>query len=315
MNNNENNSKDFKLAEKVGEVLDGDQTFSDLTDPLASDLLHFKAETKEELNSQLPPSTQIWKRVQADMDSAKSNSANIYHLTRTTFAAAAAILIVCFAGLFYYFSQPQLVGKSEAKIAKVSLADGSQVTLRPHSKIFKSGLWSTANFTYELSGEGFFDITQRETHEFSVKAGNGIVRVLGTRFTLSNWSGETEVYLEEGKVKIESEVNNEETILHPGESVSISEQRIEKFTLENTREYTDWMQQELIFNNRTAAYVFSELEQHYQITINAPDDVLTSRLTGQLALENVNQTLQDIEIVLNGTFTKTNDQIYNFQSN
>jgi len=317
MADNQQHNDDHRLAREIGEVLKNKKSLSDLSHPILPDLLTFKKETKEQLDRQIPPSGQTWERIQAEIESntQKSSPANIFYLNKTVIAAAAAVLIVCFTGLFYYLTQPQLIGQSEDNIAVLTLEDGSQITLRPHSRLFKSGRWSTAGYEYSLTGEGYFEIKPREKEQFSVKAGNGIVRVLGTTFTLSNWSNKTEVFLEEGKVQIESDQNNSKAVLQPGESASVTARKITKTTPENPLEFTDWIRQELVFNNRRAGYVFTELEQHYQIEITAPDQILNNRLTGQMPLEDLEQTLQDLGIVLNGTFTKTDDQTYNFQTN
>ena len=313
--------RDNKLARDFGDVLEQNLDQSAISDPLYTRLLQYRRQKNQQLSglSESSNKQETWANIAQKMDNShqtettsRHSEARIFsisHRVKQFAAIAASLLVVCFAGLYYYLAQPILIKRTGAEIGHIVLADGSDVTLRPHSQLLKTGIWSLSDYQYKLVGEGYFQVVDQTSGEFSVQAGDGGIRVLGTNFNVSAWGNTTQVFLQEGKVMVEDITTNESVTLLPNETASVaSGAKIHKESTAEETEYTDWMQQQLVFNNRPLEYVFSELEQQFNITILVDAETADTRLTGELSIENLNTALSDLALVLDGTFTKVDNE-------
>lgn len=79
--------------------------------------------------------------------------------------------------------------------------------------------------------------------------------------------------------------------------------------------YTDWLNNQLVFQNESVANIFAELEQHFNITIQAQPAVLQENLSGSIQLDELNAVLGDLELVLGGSFEPTESNSFVFSSN
>lgn len=308
---------DLMLARHIGSSLAEQRDLSNISDPLLDSLLSYKAERENTGVSESLDSQDMWNRIVSETKPDGSNIYTLFGKNKSVWAAAAGILISALIGVFYYTSQPQLIAESGREIATVALENGSTATLRPHSEIHLLSK-NSKEIAYRLQGEAFFEVEKGDTRIFSVEAGSGEVRVLGTRFNLSSWGGQTQVYLEEGLIAFRHISADQTVKLEPGQSAQIKSDTnlIPRDTADvNPSEFTDWMNRELIFRNRTAGYVFSEFEQEFGIIIEASESVKSTSLSGGLALDDLEQSLQDLALVLNGEFTKVNQNTYKFESN
>jgi len=315
------NDPDLRLAHHIGEYLEGSIDLQAVEDPLTSPLVAYKKQRIEKSDS-IPnyDSHTLWDTISRETEP-KQESAKIYSLgkswpgSKAIWATAASLLIAAFIGLYYYtVQQPQVIASSAQSIETVVLEDGSKVTLRPHSTIFALPR-SSDEHHYKLDGEAYFEVTSLPERTFSVQAGSGKVRVLGTKFNLSNWGNQVQVYLEEGSISFENLNTSDSVILSPGEAAEIEPDETISSGSAELSEFTDWMNRELIFRNKTARYVFNEMEQEFNIAITAPDSILNTQLSGRLSLEDVGQSLEDLSLVLNGQFTNEGNNRFNFVPN
>lgn len=316
------NDPDLLLARRIGSYLDGEIELRTDANPLLDSLFDYKSRRTERINdisdTELP-SDEIWQEI-AESIYAGEDSATVLEPkskqsdSRTIWAVAASLLVAAFIGIaaYYYLSQqPQVLASSSANIETVLLEDGSKVTLRPHSSI-KALEVSAGEHSYQLEGEAFFEVVNNSNRIFSVRAGNGEVRVLGTRFDLSNWGDKTQVYLEEGSIRFENLESSEAVTLSPGEAAEIGPDNLLNTQTADMAEYTDWLNRELTFRNKTTRYVFNEMEQEFNIQITAPDSIMNTRLSGSLALGSVDESLDDLSLVLDGQFVKNGERQYTF---
>jgi len=316
------NDRDLQLARRIGSYLVGELKRAEEKDSLLDTLFEYK-ESRKHANRDLADSEihsdEIWEKI-SKATRPKENTANIYQLGRsatnfkTVRAVAASLLIAAFIGFatyLYMSQQPQLIASSSASIQTLTLEDGSRVTLRPYSSLEALNV-SPGEHSYKLEGEAFFDVVQNSDRIFSVRAGNGKVRVLGTRFDLSNWGDQTQVYLEEGSIRFENLETEDSVTLSPGEAAEIGPDNLLNSKPAEINEYTDWINRELTFRNKTAQYIFSEMEQEFNISITAPDSVLNARLSGSLSLGNIDESLEDLSLVLDGQFIKDGENSYSF---
>lgn len=315
------NDKDLQLARQIGSYLDGQLELETVEDPLIPMLLGYKNERKQRSyadSSVSVVSNQVWRQIEEQTDTGKQG-ARVYQLgrskTRAIWTTAAAILIAAFLGIYYFMNQqPQMVASSNQQIQTVQLIDGSKVTLRPHSAIYAL-TQSSQEQTYRLDGEAYFEVSPDPQRTFSVQAGNGKVSVLGTKFDLSSWGEQTQVYLEEGSIRFENLTTKDAVTLSPGESAAIGNDNTISTASTEITEFTDWMNRELIFKNKTVRYVLNELEQEFNFTFMAPDSIMETTLSGGLSLDNAQQSLDDLSLVLDGKFVKDAENRYRFVPN
>lgn len=303
-----NNDPNLQLARRVGNYLEGQSNLDEVEDPLIHVLADYKEQRSKKFDSAFDYDSQtLWDNI-SKKTRPQENSTRIHKpgksksFSKVIWATAASFLIAAFIGIYYYTAQqPDLIASSSQTIETVALADGSTATLRPHSSIYV--LPGNSNeHNYKLEGEAYFEVIPNAERTFSVQAGNGKVNVLGTKFDLSNWGNQIQVFLEEGSISFENMNTNDSVILSPGESAEIEPDNTLNSGIADRSEFTDWMNRELIFKNKTARYVFHEIEQEFNFIISAPDSIMNTKLSGELSLQDAQQSLEDLSLVLDGQF-------------
>ena len=301
-----------KLSVDFGEYLDGGSKPDATQDELISVLAQFREEKFVSiLNS---GKEEIWLRISEKI----SNPSKIHHLEKVSvlkaWSIAATILIASFVGLYMLFTKqsPSLVLQTYAQSGRITLLDGTEVLLRPNSKLVELS-YSDLKQEYSLEGEAYFQVTKNTNRAFIVTSGNGMITVLGTRFNLSNWGGGTQVYLEEGSVKFENTGTSSSVVLEPGESAKTT--NLGTLVLDedaNADEFNDWRNNQLIFNNREVEEIINELEQHFDIIVRVSDAVNKVKLSGGISLQSSEQSLEYLALILNGTFEQISEREYHF---
>lgn len=93
-----------------------------------------------------------------------------------------------------------------ASVRHVTLGDGSQVELNLGSELVFANYKHERRVTLK-KGEAFFDVSHDSRHPFVVRAGQGQVRVTGTRFNVWMYQDQVRVTLVEGSVWVTSNMN------------------------------------------------------------------------------------------------------------
>jgi len=307
-----NNDSDLLLAQKIGEALPDIERLQDDSDPLLQQLFSYREAQAEQIQG--IDSSLVWDAIESEMHAREP--ATIFRLTPAIrrYATAAAILIAALVGSFLYqnLSGPELIGESFSTVTKVELSDGSIVSLRPNSKLYEHSI-SASKATSSIQGEAYFDITHDPNRNFSVSTSQAKVEVLGTKFVLSNWGNTSRVFLEEGRIQYESLISRNSVVLEPGQSSEINELTITPEVIETESSvYTDWLDDQLVFQDQQVEDIFNELEHHFNIQIQRPEVLDEENLTGTIQLDDLSSVLQDLELVLGGNFTQTGENEYRF---
>ncbi|HLR25781.1 MAG TPA: FecR domain-containing protein [Fodinibius sp.] len=309
---------DLQLARAINRARLEGTRLSELKDPLVPPLLEHRQQLRQRIQVDQAARHEVWQQV-AEATSPSTDRGSVYRLfTAKSFrwAAAAAVLIGLLFSVLYiqFWQQPELLAQSGTTIKTIRLSDGSTVTLRPHSQLLAVEQ-TEATLLYELEGEALFEVRPKQQRTFSVQTDAGRVSVLGTRFMLSSWGNRTQVYLEEGSISLQPLQKDSTLILQPGEAASIGRDDDITHTFQaDARTFTDWLDQQLIFESKPAIQVVHELEQEFDISITLPDTVQNNRLSGQLSLESLQVSLNDLTLVLGGTFVRTGERSYRFEA-
>ncbi|MCQ6259349.1 FecR family protein [Pseudomonas sp. Q11] len=93
--------------------------------------------------------------------------------------------------------------EADASVRHITLGDGSQVELNLGSELVFANYKNERRVTLK-KGEAFFDVSHDTRHPFVVRAGQGQVRVTGTRFNVWMYQDQVRVTLVEGSVWVTS---------------------------------------------------------------------------------------------------------------
>jgi len=151
---------------------------------------------------------------------------------------------------------------------RVTLSDGTVVTLNSGSKLsFPTG-FRGAERNVTLEGEAFFDVAKNAGMPFIVSVEGRAIRVLGTKFNVSSYEEDRGVTatLLEGSILF-SDQNNHQAKLHPNQQVN-SEQG--KLTLKNVdaADYMAWTKGEFLFNDVPIATMMQKLARWYDVEVD-----------------------------------------------
>lgn len=242
-------------------------------------------------------------------------------------AAAAAIVIAAFLGFQYMetgFIKPAIIDNSvqpalvtvhtdyaESKV--ISLESGSQITLNANSSIsYREGWVWGGEVHIDLKGEAYFDVSKRKSSDgpaFRVATADGSVRVLGTRFLVSTWSGRTHVVLEEGEVAIQKATGARtaaDTILQPGERAEFSRYSpAVNIDHVNTEVYTSWLKGLWVFDHTPFIKVVERTEQMFGVEVAIADPALLVRkVSGSVESRNADTIIAALAKSLQVPFSR-----------
>jgi ferric-dicitrate binding protein FerR (iron transport regulator) len=197
----------------------------------------------------------------------------------------------------------------ERKLA--TLPDSTKVWLYGNTKLSYTSNFNNSERNVIFEGEAFFDVAHNADLPFKVMSGSHTITVLGTRFNVKANEKVVETVLEEGKVQINVDNNNQQCQLTPGQksAFDICNNRLTKMDEPVINIYTAITKGQLVFKNEELSSLSPRLEQWYGIQIKLDDDVKNLRFTGTIEKESINDVLNILAMSNNIKFTRINDTI------
>ncbi len=217
---------------------------------------------------------------------------------------AAAIFLFCLGStLFYFFAfkqRQQIYRTNYGETATLILPDSSTVVLNGNTTLRYAKDWryDKAREVW-LSGEAFFSVLQKPgkgNAQFIVHTPDVNVRVLGTRFNVTNRRQKTRIVLNSGKVCLSAnKLTNEKVTetLKPGEMAELvsAEQKFTKRRV-NPELYSSWTHKKLIFEATPLSDIVTLLEENYGFKVKMDDPkIVTRKITGEIYIDDVNTLL------------------------
>jgi transmembrane sensor len=230
----------------------------------------------------------------------------------------AAVLVIGLAGilswLYFAQNQPDIIYTTrfgERKVIK--LPDGSSVMLNGNSQLSLFSDWEEQNLREVwLAGEGFFKVLKKpENVRFVVHTENVAVEVLGTSFNVNERNTQTRVVLNEGKIKLSSNLDNQQVEMFPGEMVAFTPGK-PQLTKQKVRaeNLVAWTQRKLIFDDTPLTEVVQILEQTYGLEVKIKSKTLGNRrLTGEIDVKNADELLDALSKVFNIKVRKQDSKV------
>lgn len=182
------------------------------------------------------------------------------------------------------------------KQGAVTLPDSTKVWLNAGSEL----TYDHRNRSAVLTGEAYFEVEADASHPFYVQAGKVRVEVLGTRFNLMAYTGDSLVStsLLQGSVRLHSGSNT--VMVKPGEkTVWHARQAAFKTTGTGTETDTRWKDGELVFRKEPLDRAFVTLERWFGTKVvydrqSLAGHHITARLEKGETLERTFMLLREI---------------------
>ncbi len=221
---------------------------------------------------------------------------------RRTWVAAASVVVLLSAGVYMFVREEQKAPPAGAETLKVALttysnprggdqkelilADGSKVWLNAASSLKFPGQFDGPEREVELSGEGFFEVTNNSSKPFRVKIKDAEVEVLGTHFNVMAYEDESisRTTLIDGAVRMES--GNQFVVLKPGEQAEIPYPspgvvpRIKVVPVGSLDAVLAWKNGFFQFNNDDVHTVMRAISRAYNVDVQFDPNVPESHITG-----------------------------------
>ncbi len=156
----------------------------------------------------------------------------------------------------------------------IVLSDNTHVTLNAGTSLkYPVKFIKGHNREVHINGEAFFDVAKDKDRPFVVKSSGLNVRVLGTKFNVSNYPEDisTKTVLVEGSVSLYQEEiykPKEATLLTPGHLASLNKSN-KTIALEkvDVSLYTSWIYGTISFKHEPFKNILKKLERQYDIVI------------------------------------------------
>ena len=272
----------------------------DLKDHLLKDLY------KTELKDMEPPDlkklfNRIWYKIELKNRQPKSKIKYLY----TTIGIAAALVIGLFIGIYINSMQPKsepvyyAAHSPKGSVSEMILPDGTFIFLNADSRIRYAMDGEKGIREVFLTGEAWFDVAKNPRKPFVVHTPFYDIQVTGTQFNIKAYENDNQVIttLEEGEVIIQSSENiklAEEIVLKPGEQAVLNK-NTKEFIIRNvnTKWFTSWKDNKLIFINTSLKELVVLLERRYGVEIEVINkEILNFHFDGTIKNESIIEIME-----------------------
>ncbi len=221
-----------------------------------------------------------------------------------TVAAAAVVLLIWLNTKSTPITILALAGEQKA----IQLPESSHIQLNSGSRLIYDARHFDSDREVKLVGEAFFKV--HPGSKFTVITPQGSVTVLGTSFNVIAWPDRFEVTCYTGKVMVENESKDRETIT-PGERCTTDEESRELQTnlFPLSAESPDWTRGKFVFENQPLKIVVEELERQYNIKVKLAPGLAELKYVGLFDSGDLDKALSLITWPLHLKVEKNGDTV------
>lgn len=202
----------------------------------------------------------------------------------------------------------------------VRLADGTEFTLAPASRLRVPFAYTTGDRSVRLDGEAYFRVVHDTRHPFSVRANNLIVTDIGTAFDVRAYASDKaigRVAVVDGTVGVRVwggvaglRIGRAPETLSAGDVGVVTDTAVHVTRSPDIGRFVAWMQGGLVFNDTPLRDAVRDLERAYDIDIAISDSTLLSQpITARFSAEPVDQVLEAVTVAVGAQYHRTGRRV------
>ena len=245
---------------------------------------------------------EMWKNIHSQLSKEKPNQYRTIK-RRQWLAVAATIILLVSIGMWNFFRPKVQKYTTHAEQKEFVLNDGTKVILSPNSSLTIN---PENQREVQLIGDAFFDVAKQPLtkESFIVRTDDLVVRVLGTVFKIVGSGEATKVLLVEGKVLVELEDKEYQTInMDAGDIVTYSKELMKVPELKKMvaiDRNSSWKSGVLTIDDKPLSQVLEALSEIYSVKFQLDDQELKNRLiNGGVPLENIRIAIETLAGIYN----------------
>lgn len=190
--------------------------------------------------------------------------------------------------------------QSAEQTQKITLPDGSKIQLNLASTLWFSNFRDRRSI-HLSKGEAFFDIQHDNNHPFVVRANKGSITVTGTQFNVWKDENQVVVTLQEGAVKVHSDIKRTEQIayLFPGMEARYNTNGTLPTVAPAQIESGAWRDGKLVLDDLTLSQAIPLINRYLDTPVLLADQATRElRIGGIYDIHNINQLVHTLPKVL-----------------
>jgi transmembrane sensor len=216
--------------------------------------------------------------------------------------AIAASLVAAF--LLPQFLDRATVYQTQDAAQRVALADGSSVTLAPHSRL------SVADHgkALALTGGAWLDIRHNPARELSITVGPLEIRDIGTSFDVQTQAKSVRIAVAEGQVTVASEALAQPIRLEHGRSLLFdSADGTALVRSQPAPEIGGWRNDRLSYEDTPLPLVLDDLSRYAGVHVTLPEGLRSRHFSGSLIISDGDAAIRDLAQVMDLALDRTAD--------
>ena len=197
------------------------------------------------------------------------------------------------------------------KRVRVELSDGTRLVVNSQSKVIYPCRFNGDIRKIYAQGEVFLEVAHDKQHPFIVESEDFKLRVLGTKFNISNYKGgATNIVLVEGSVEV-TDRNERKAQLVPSDLLNIADGAIAYQKQVDVAEYISWVDGVMLLNGNDLSHIIQKLSIYYGIPIQCDPMVGKEKVYGKLDLkDDIDEVIECIRQTIPIEVEKSDTSIY-----
>jgi transmembrane sensor len=204
----------------------------------------------------------------------------------------------------------------EGRQSSLMLSDGTRIWINAGSSIMFSTVFSgNKRYISLVEGEAYLEVAHDKKRPFIVNTSFGEVKVLGTRFNISDYRTDEikSVVLAEGLVEVKMAASKG-LILKPNQMLSVTSDTYDIKQVD-TYDHICWKDGLIQFSNETLETLMLKLSRYYGVEFTCEDSLKQKACTGKLVLfDNVTDVLKTLSDIFHIQYRIENDKVELFNN-
>lgn len=233
-------------------------------------------------------------------------------------AKVAAIFILAFTIVYSFLinedndsAKMQTIFVPPGQRAELTLTDGTKVWLNAKTTFTFPDKFTANNRRVTLDGEGYFDVTKNPEKPFIVNTERYDIKVMGTEFNVTAYSGSSvfETSLLKGAVEVFSPAKDTKVSLEPHMRTYEENGILKKDTIEHEN-YFLWKEELICFYDEPVDKMIKKLQLYYDVKIDVQNKtLLNNRYSGKFRTkDSVEHVLKVLQLNNKFSYEKDNDR-------